>query len=482
MREGLCVSEGVIEFSSSYYHVQSDAEFVVIEIVRSFDTVDLDWVLRGSAHKPVVVVQTVDSRSAHSVSGAQQRLTDFETTMETLEFDVTFDAFTDSLSENAFTLLLNSTNSTSDLITSSGVPYSGVSWRGEAMRTISLKHSVQIPVFDNGVYDAEEKFFTVRLVVDSETTAGSVMPMTPFTPYFERSDISAVPGSLVQHAQLDEARVYIWDRSDTASASDTFLKSDSPIATGEIFRTGPQVGTVIDVEFIAQKCLVEAADGCSQLGPVDSANDVARFLVITEPTMKGSSDRMLGDALYTRKALASNGIYKSYSMPFIAGPFRIHIQQSFAGLNAMYYSWSPEPAAYQRPDILRIDHGLTHDWRSGRDSPRYVRWTGFLHWDCLRDRFDRLGSAVPSLLGVAVSAQSWVRIAWKNIGIVLEEYRAGYSWMTDDEWNRPNISVVQSKGCTPAVAGDGIYCFAIAGGEVSSIESFGLSYQSICRR
>ncbi|KAF4727404.1 hypothetical protein FOZ62_006673, partial [Perkinsus olseni] len=392
--------------------------------------------------------------------------------MQTVEFGIVSNASADAFGHNAFAHLLNFTNSSGNLVTSSGDFYSGVSWRSEALRAVTLRHSVKIPIFDNGIYDEKEKFFTVRLLVESETTAGSVVPMTPFPPHFERDDVTAVPGALKQHALLDEAKVYIWDRSDTASASNTILRPDSPIATGEIFRTGPQVGTIINVDFVAQKCVLEGANGCDQLGPVDTANDVARFIVVTEPTTKGSSEHMLGDVLYARKAVTLTGLYRSYSVPFVAGPFRVYVQRSLPGVRAMYYSWSPEPAVYQLPDIIRIDHSLTHDWCSGRDSPRYVRWTGYLQWDCLRNRYDRLGSMVPTLLGVTVSAQSWVRVTWKNLGVVLEEYRAGHSWMTDAGWGRANISDVQREGCTPGERREGIYCFAIAGGEATVANEF----------
>ncbi|KAF4670278.1 hypothetical protein FOZ61_000939 [Perkinsus olseni] len=472
MREGHCISEGIIEFSSPAYHVFSDEQFVVVEIIRSFDTVDFDWVLSDRSHTPVVVVQAIDSRTASSVSGAKQKLADFESTMQTVEFGIVSNASADAFGHNAFAHLLNFTNSSGNLVTSSGDFYSGVSWRSEALQAVTLRHSVKIPIFDNGIYDEKEKFFTVRLLVESETTAGSIMPMTPFLPHFERDDVTAVPRALSQRAQLDETKVYIWDRSDTASASNTILRPDSPIATGEIFRTGPQVGTIINVDFVAQKCVLEGANGCDQLGPVDTANDVARFIVVTEPTTKGSSEHMLGDVLYARKAVTLTGLYRSYSVPFVAGPFRVYVQRSLPGVTAMYYSWSPEPAAYQLPDIIRVDHSLTHDWRSGRDSPRYVRWTGYLQWDCLRNRYDRLGSMVPTLLGVTVSAQSWVRVTWKNLGVVLEEYRAGHSWMTNAGWGRANISDVQREGCTPGERRDGIYCFAIAGGEPSVANEF----------
>ena len=360
--KGNCVSDGIIEFTSPTYHVNSDAKVVTVTVVRSLDALQVDWALT----RPVKLRLSTRDSSAVSVSKTPGLLTDFGAV--DLSFTMGHVSALSGPTINPFQAELLG-------------EYIGVSsYRSAARTALQLLYKVDIPIFDNALFDRHVKSFKVKLEVSIESMRG-----TP-------SD-----GVILQ-----EAEVFIWDTYSYFPTLDSSLNSDS------LSQLSTSVWSAIPFIVDLATC---SSPVCTEVVPVED-QDASRLITVTRSL--GNKRYTLGNAVFSLTPL--DGKLTGFAVPYTAGPFEVTVGLAKPGLFGSYYQFTSPPSPSQEPSIKRIDSQLNAYWFKSQFAPSYISWTGFLHWGCIDFS---AGGSIPTSLGLHVVADSTAVMYWRNAGVVL---------------------------------------------------------------
>ena len=357
LQQGECVSTGIFEFSSADYHVYSNDSFVRLTIIRSSASISI-----GSEWIPPDIIIHVQSYDDSAVS--KGIWSDYE------EVSVSH------------------------------------TFRGG--RNPDMNISIDIPIFDNGVFDVHPLAFNVRLSVNgfgvdgtSAVQGGSLEPPIPYPGVSNRYE---------PKIDTAECTVWIWDRA----LFSLNPKLSESVLNATVSKLG--IASAIQVEgFDCVKGSELDVTGCEETAPI-SDSSLSRIVVVTEP-ISSSDPVVLGDAILSMPPIA--GMLTSYSVPFMPGPFRISICEAIPGVRGSYFYGSAEGHA----NIVRVDNQISRSWESGQ-APARAEWAGFLHFGALTE--------LPTQLGIAATADSGLQFFWRNAGILLNTTVSGDQFALPD--------------------------------------------------
>lgn len=369
---GNCVSDGIFEFSSPKYHVMSSEKFVQIKIIRAIDSIDFEFQQRDQLVRNSLqfLVHTLPSGSA--LYSSSEVFSDYESSRIPVEFG--------PVDPNL------------------SVPAT----KDECRNLLTLEQTVEIEIFDNLVYDGLPRSFSVRLIADPEAISGSTFPVRPSN--------SGLDDPIAQ------ADVYIWDSSQfdytTCEVDPAFLTSSADF-TDESFTVGIR----------CQKCVADEPDltGCADWEYWDSSDD---FLVATT-TMAGAVVSTTNGSTFD----ADGYMPVTGLVPVEEDNFSVTIQALYSGAIVTFFVFSGEPLPGQAPDVLRREHTVNREWASAQLTPAFLKYSGFVYFDCLS------GSTVPSNLGLAVSQGGYVELQFGDLFV--NNTRSADLDATDAEWQAP---------------------------------------------
>ena len=363
--DGVCVSDGVFEFTSKVYHVLASDPFAEVQVIRTVDSLaDLSWSQRDRLQRYGIslIVQTVVSEaSGAAITESSDAFSDFGLTGVVIKFPAL---------------------SPADLV---GKDPSN---KAELRSVYTLSKTVRIPIYDNMRFDALAKSFKVRLVMDPEVVAGSTVPLRP--------EPGLHPSDPQDPLPITEADVYIYDNSvfdyTTCEIKQAFANDPTSLTIGAATFTIPVKCSL---------CTTNNVGECTGFVPFSAVGETVSFV-------SNSSLPTLAPLLTTTATGTFDGsgyLLVSASQPLtVVDSFHTDVHAVFPGIIARHYLLNAVPAAGQIPDSARKETMLNQTWDLSQNAPALLLYSGFLHFGCSQ------GAAPPASIGVAVAGGATVEL------------------------------------------------------------------------
>ena len=319
MHDGLCVSFGVIEFTSPVFHVFPEEGFVNIGVSLMLDTrLNFEGAIKDQ-FPFVLQLETADGTAKHWPKDGT--LANYESIKTYIEFPE--------------------------------LP-AGSKKRDQVV-------TVPIKIFADGRYHPDELYFQVRLVLGHQYVVGTPRPIDP----------ADIVSSRAREGFLHETYVYIWDRI-TAHPGNTYAISAGVNDTG-LDRNHPEV------IFAPRELLIQSMTGLNTTS--EASEDI--FTVVVRPdgaayshrlgqatrAQKTDDDKSLHLGEFRPNVAGTYTVFVDLAVPGV----RADIIKAKAVPDANLYN----------PDIRRNDHSVDFFWPEVQLAPAQVTWTGVMHFDCL---------------------------------------------------------------------------------------------------
>jgi hypothetical protein len=319
---GQCVSDGIIEFSSDIYNVGARDEFVELSIIRS--------------------------PSGIAVSDGEVKLV-------------------------AQTIMIPGTGSSDFAFTRISVSF----------KTENIQ-KIKIPIFDNGRFDSQPKFFNVSLFVENNTRAVSTFPIEP------------MPDHAFDFQPLATSSVYIWDVSDVDPNKCEVSYNKSHL----VFRP-------LEVVTVSLSCDVSA-----ETIPLIASSTAFRSSHLTLMTDSPQINILLSAPATSNTA------------------FSLSFQVAVPGVVCHYFSLSPNPAPGQAPDISRIEPRIESFWNSAQEAPRRIDFSGFISLDSQETRR-------PVSIAFGISQGAAITASFDSFTNAINSQRSVNTSDSDLSWQAP---------------------------------------------
>jgi hypothetical protein len=438
MVDGLCISDGIVEFASPFYHVLANAGSVELKVVRAVDSIDLEWSRRAYIAEFGVsfTAVTVPSRdvSSQAIFASQDFFADYELINTRVVFGAAASIPADPTTR-------------SDL---------------RAVFTDSLTGTISVPIFDNLIFDPTVKSFKVKLIADPSTVPGFPSPLRP------------LPGIDTFNAYdyvLDETEIFIWDANNfdyrTCGIADSFFASSDPFSIAD---------QTFSIPVKCSKCTeVDStrADGCATWTVFDSADNVK---VVTRTVTNLES---IVTSTATGSFDADGNLLVAAALPQTAGvEFDATVQIVYPGVIASQFLWTSVAAMILVPDMKRLQPVLNSEWNQAQTGPALSQFDGFLHFGCITGT-----SQTPSAVGFAVSQGSLVSLTLDGVLVIDNVQRAIYDVSaTGADWQAQTDFTLSVCSAT---APDGLICYYRVDGSnnpmqypIDDVVPFSVSYRA----
>ena len=373
--DGVCVSDGIFEFSSPIYNALASDPFVEITVIRTVDSLTADWARRNKRFPLKLMVQTVQDVDGGAISQAVGRFSDYQTSTLSVVFPVG----------------------------GGDVPVS----RDELRDQVVLSQTVRIPIYDNMRYDPTVKSFQVRLVADPEAVTGV-----------------AAPGGLAYDLPITSAEVFIWDVSTfdytTCNISPVFLNESGNVTVGTVS---------VDIPIMCQVCTAEGTGNCTSWSMFNSSTLDAAFVTTSVSSVKSTLTLASTGVFIVGGVLAVPVAVPSV----LTDDFSITVQAVFPGVIARQFTFNAVPAPGQAADLARKEHVINQTWTEAQQAPALTVYTGFLHFACLNDGIAGLSTSV----GVSLAEGAVVTLTLSGTEIVNIQRPINGSSDPDDVWQAP---------------------------------------------
>ena len=356
---GQCVSDGIIEFSSNIYNVGARDEFVELSIIRSPSGI------AGSDGEVKLVVQTVMIPGTGS--------SDFAFTRTSIVFQT------------------------------------------------EMVQKIKIPIFDNGRFDPQPKFFNVSLFVEDNSRAVSTFPIEPMTDH------------AYDFQPLATSSVYIWDVSDFDPSNCELSYNKSHL----VFQPLEVVPVSLLCEVSAETITLIASSTAFR----------SSHLTLIIPNSNGTASPQINIAL---AAPATDNT-----------PFSLSFQVAIPGVVCQYFSLSPNPAPGQAPDISRIEPRIESYWNSAQDAPRRIDISGFISLDSQE--------TPPVSIAFGISQGAVITASFDSFTSAINSQRSVNTSDSDLSWQAPRDILIQCDL--------NVFCFNETSSLNFSLVHFNLTFQ-----
>lgn len=378
---GRCVSDGVIEFSSTVYHIFKHDVNLTIRLQRSF------YAMQPEFARPVQVLLRSRDGSAHSRSlewGGE--LANFQFTAGRVDFQV----------DPRHNISI--------------YPQWGSSeYRDAVGRRVQEEAIFNISIYDDSTFHPGLRYFDLDLHVPPEHLVGHQGPLMPWlsddefetkTGYMPPLDFGLSP--TYRQAAVSTARVYIWDLEEASMPNTTCRGACQAWSTKTV------VNDPRDVTITAR-----TYDGYYS----NSSRD--QFLVKYRP-VGGGNDDAIGFAVKARRDANNPGLHYATFVPTVPGRYEVVIEKTVPGVFAEYWMdrYTTRTAPRALPDILRVDHRMDFRWEDSKDAPSRARWWFNLHFKCIQT--GKWPRNFAHAVAVHASPGTTVRLYHENVGLIDE--------------------------------------------------------------